>query len=176
MKARASSSAGTTRNWGLLLPGLLFTAFSLYISYAIYWSHQQQSDASSNFVPVAAKILGSKINQTNTRVSGTTSSSRVYTLQVSYQYQVDDKTFTSQRFNYLGSGYDCEEAAQQVLAEYPVGAVHTAYYNPDNPADAVLIKSMPSTPGYIIVPTLFVLVGFLCVYAGWKGKLRFDRK
>jgi len=159
-------------NWGLFIPGFLFTAFSIYISYAIFWSHQKQSDAAGTFEPILAKILVSEVSQINQRDETTTGPVRTYRPRIRYQYEVDGNTYQSTRFSYLAPAYSGREGAQEIVDRYPVGSRHTAYYNPAAPSEAVLHRSVTRIDflsGYFWVPTLMVAAGFFCIYAGWKG-------
>ena len=148
---------------------------SLYISYAIYWSHQQQADAASHFEPVLATILSSKVTQHNQTDATTGGPIRTYAPLIHYRYGVNGPYFESKRFSYLGPGNRGKEDVEQIVARYPVGSEQTAYYNPDNPAESVLHKSMTQIDllsGYFWVPFIFVVVGVLGMVAGWRGWLR----
>lgn len=158
--------------WELFIFGLLLTAFSLYMSYAILSSQQKPADASTNFVPILAKILDSKVIET-TDSNATTENAQTHALHIHYEYEVNGKTYQSKKFSYLGDGYNRSKDATRVIRYYPVGSTQSAYYNPDNPAEAVLQRTMSSSiSSSIFIPVLSVLVGFLCIFVGWKGSLR----
>jgi len=165
-------------NWELFLPGILFLAFSLYFAYGMYTSHQQQADASANYVTVKAKILDGLVSQTTISTPTTTGNTKIYLPRIHYEYEVDGRTYQSKRFNYFGKGYDSTQDAQEIVDRYPVGSIQSAYYNPGNPSEAVLHKSMSASTDWaaIFIPTLFVVVGFLAVFGGWRGWLRGLRK
>lgn len=164
-------------NWELFIFGLLFTAFSLYMSYAIIWSQQKQADASKHFVPTLAKILDSKVIQTTVSNTTTNGNTQTYVLHIHYEYEVNGKTYQSNKFSYPGDGYSRSKDAQRVIRYYPVGSSQSAYYNPDNPSEAVLQKTTSSTiSSSIFIPVLFLLVGCFCIFTGWKGSLRDMKK
>jgi hypothetical protein len=58
-----------------------------------------------------------------------------------YAYQVEGQSYQSQRI-YFG-GEVGGSAMTGVIKKYPVGAQVPVYYNPQNPAEAVLERSMP---------------------------------
>lgn len=60
---------------------------------------------------------------------------------VMYLYQVEGRQYQSQRI-YFG-GEVGGSAMTGILKKYPVGAEVPVYYNPQNPADAVLERSIP---------------------------------
>ena len=175
IKETAQKKQTNRIDWGTFIVGFLFTAFSLYISYAIYWSHQQQTDAASHFEPVLAKILDSKVAQHNQRDATTGGPIRTYAPHIQYQYQVNGQLYESTRFSYLGPSHRGKEDVEQIVARYPVGSKQTAYYNPDNPSESVLHKSMTQIDlfsGYFWVPFILVAAGVLIMLAGCRGWLR----
>jgi hypothetical protein len=60
---------------------------------------------------------------------------------VMYAYQVEGRTYQSQRI-YFG-GVVGGSVMAGLVKKYPVGAQVPVYYNPQNPADAVLERSIP---------------------------------
>ena len=159
--------------WELLIFGLLLSSFSLYMSYAVYSSHQTQSDASTNFVPTLAKILKSTVKQTTKQDATTIENTQHYVLDIHYEYEVDGQLYQSKKFNYLGEGFSRSKDATRVIRYYPVGSTQSAYYNRGNPAEAVLQRTMSSSiSSSIFIPVLSILIGFLCIFVGWKGSLR----
>jgi uncharacterized protein DUF3592 len=159
-------------NWELFIFGLLLTAFSFYMSYAVFLSHQKQSDASANFVVVKARVLESQVIQPDARTKTTSGNNQVYLLGIHYEYEVNGQTYQSKKFNFSGKGYTRSKDATRVIRYYPVGSMQSAYYNPDNPAEAVLQKSKSSSiSSSILFPVLCVLGGLLCIFTGWKGSL-----
>jgi hypothetical protein len=61
--------------------------------------------------------------------------------RVTYTYQVEGKPYQSQRI-YFG-GVIGGSLMTGVVKKYPAGAQAPVYYNPENPADAVLERSIP---------------------------------
>ncbi len=173
MNNKTSNQDRPKINWELFIFGLLLTAFSLYMSYAVFSSHQKQPDASVNFVAVKAKILKSQVTQSLVRNETTSENNQIFLPAIHYEYEVNNKIYQSKKFNYPGEGYTRSKDATRVIRYYPVGSMQSAYYNPDNPAEAVLQKAKSSSiVSSILIPVLFVLSGLLCVFVGWKGSLR----
>lgn len=167
------SAARRQPNWELLIFAIPFTCFALYMSYGFYSSYQEQQDASSSFRPVPARILSAQVETSMHRQSGAVGSTQVYQPRILYEYGVDGRTYSSHRFGYFGAAYGSRDEAQLVVARYPAGSAQTAYVNPNDPAEAVLNKSSPSAWWkHFWFPTLFVFVGFLGLFGGWRGWLR----
>jgi hypothetical protein len=78
---------------------------------------------------------------------------------VKYSYQVGGQAFQGSR---IAPGPELSgPGARQVAARYATGASVTVFYNPQNPADAVLEKSAPAKNWL-----WFILVVFDCVICG----------
>ncbi|MDP9141247.1 MAG: DUF3592 domain-containing protein [Pseudomonadota bacterium] len=159
-------------NWGLLLFAVPFTCFALYIAYGFHSGNEDQQTASAAFKPVPARILSSQVETSLHSQPGPHSGMHVHQPRVVYEYETDGQTYPSRRFSYFGTAYDSDVEARLVVARYLVGSVQTAYFNPDNPAEAVLSRAMPSAWWkHYWFPALFVSVGLLALYGGWQGWL-----
>jgi hypothetical protein len=75
---------------------------------------------------------------------------------VTYTYQVAGQQYQSQRI-YFGSEVG-GSAMTGVVKKYPVGAQVPVYYNPENPADAVLEQSSPASKVLILVGVILIAV------------------
>jgi hypothetical protein len=75
---------------------------------------------------------------------------------VLYTYQVEGQTYQGQRI-YFG-GEVGGSAMTGVIKKYPVGAQVPVYYNPQNPADAVLERSAPTGKVFVLVGVILILV------------------
>jgi len=58
---------------------------------------------------------------------------------IRFTWQIDEVTYESERYTFNPVNLSSREEVQIWLEDYPEGSVTTAYYNPDNPSDAVLI-------------------------------------
>ena len=56
---------------------------------------------------------------------------------VKYRYTVAGKTYSGNRYRF-GEIYSSDGIGYQIVAEHPAGKRVTVYYNPDDPADALL--------------------------------------
>lgn len=91
---------------------------------------------STHWPTAAGQILASTINYRRRSGGGHSP----YPL-VMYVYQVEGRQYQSQRI-YFG-GVVGGSAMTGVIKKYPVGAQVPVYYNPQDPADAVLERSIP---------------------------------
>ncbi len=78
---------------------------------------------------------------------------------IHYEYNVDQKIYTADQVTFGPDGFDTPEEAQQYADRYPVGSSVTVFYEPGNPAFAVL---EPSVKDFASVP---VLLSIFCVFS-----------
>ena len=85
---------------------------------------------------------------------------------VYYSYQVSGQAHKGNR---IAPGVDVGgSGARKVIARYPMGAPVTVYYNPQNPADAVLEKQAPApTLLWIVLGVLDCLLCAAIPFAVW---------
>ncbi len=83
-----------------------------------------------------------------------------------YRYQVGGQTYQGERIA-AGSptGLSSRAEAEAVLAPYPVGRRVTVYYNPRNPAEAVLEPGRAESLGMLLLGGLLFLA--LAAWLAW---------
>ena len=113
----------------------------------------------STFKPVDATVLSTRV-ETHSDSDGST-----YEPVVVYRYRVQDREYTASRVTPLKESRS-GRWARRVTARYRVGANYTAFYDPENPAEAFLLRSRSVIPwAFIGIP----LVGLLIIAAGIQG-------
>lgn len=65
----------------------------------------------------------------------------VHSAKVNYVYHVDGKPFASHQLKWADR-HGSSQVEADMLSQYPAGASVTVFYNPDNPAEAVLQKGI----------------------------------
>ena len=113
----------------------------------------------SLYRPVEATVLSTRV-QEHSDSDGST-----YEPVVVYRYRVQDREYTASRVTPLkesrGGGW-----ARRVIERYQVGTTYTAFYDPENPAEAFLLRSRSVIPwAFVGIP----LVGLLLIVAGIRG-------
>jgi len=113
----------------------------------------------SVFRPVSATVLSTRVEE-HSDSDGST-----YEPVVVYRYRVNEREYTASRVTPLkesrSGGW-----ARRVTSRYQVGGEYTAYYDPENPAEAFLVRSRS------LVAWMFVaipLVGLMIIAAGIRG-------
>jgi hypothetical protein len=100
-------------------------------------------------------VTGQVLASTITYRSGSRGSRSPYPF-VMYTYQVAGQQYQSQRI-YFGSEVG-GSAMTGVIKKYPIGAQIPVYYNPQNPADAVLEHSSPASKVLIWIGLILIAV------------------
>jgi len=103
-----------------------------------------------------AKVPG---NITQARIAAPTQPGKPRRKLFAYEYQVDDKTYSSERYSFENVGGDRSVGIQR----YSPGDRVTVYYNPQNPSIAVLEKKKP---GFFVVVVLILGIVFLLASIG----------
>lgn len=79
---------------------------------------------------------------------------------VKYSYSVDGQTHESEQIAIVGETFNTRDEARTEADQYPEGSELTVYYDPANPADAVL------KPGADITSGVWILFGGLLFLTG----------
>ena len=117
----------------------------------------RQADASQSWPATTGRITGSR-----------TSYSRFtedWSVRVSYEYQVLGRSYTGTKVAFgVAKSYQYPSQARNDLACYPLNWQVTVYYDPSNPAEAVLERKVGNASRTIFVTALgVVLISFgLC--------------
>lgn len=114
-------------------------------------SAQRQHRIIQTCQPVQAKILTSHVTSYKESRGGVH-----FVPEVKYQYEVEGKACQSERLMPLyGSG--TEEWAQSVVARFPAGESCTAFYDPQDPGQAILLKRYSFEPYFTMLEMAFCL-------------------
>ena len=90
-----------------------------------------------------------------------------YAVSVEYEYTANGATYTGRRIGFSTRQYARKKRAQAELQRYPPGSPVVVYFDPQKPADAVLVRSYPDS---------LVLLGFGILLLGivaaglWYGE------
>ena len=155
------------------IPALISVGFLLFASMVGLGSYlvvqarmnMAKATASETWQATDGRILKSDI-----QVRGLTRRKRRATVTISFQYNVGEQSYTGNKLSFEKQDSFQPEAAEELLRPYPSGATCTVYYDPDNPADSVLIKG---TRGSNIINLLtgvfFAIAGLATAADCWIG-------
>lgn len=149
---------------GFLLAGLALILFGSWMA--------STAKVADTWPTVQGKVLSADVRSPHK--SG--SSSQSFHLEVEYEYTVDGKRYTSNRYQ-LGSGpshgnHGDVESAKADAEKYPVGSEITVHYHPENPHSAVLQTGV-SWGGYVplILGVPFFTLGLLLLRGPRQSEL-----
>lgn len=94
----------------------------------------REARASRYWLPVPAEVI-SATTETSTRSSGR-GSSTTRTPRITYRYEVAGQSYTGNRAAFFYS----DSSAGDFIRRFPPGKLTTAYYDPQNPSVAVLVR------------------------------------
>jgi len=126
-----------------------------------------------SFLPVEAKVLviGGDHDQ---RLQGAIH----YHATIQYQYVAGDKTWVSDQVTAIPVSGD-QDWASDIVAKYKAGEPCKAYYNPDNPSEAILLHTHSFSPymdmleaAFLVTGGIFVLAKLRATWAGSPGRRR----
>lgn len=114
--------------------GVLFTVAGYFVGIVYGKPLLDQAKASEHWPTAEGTVIRSELD--THRSDGKT----MYKADVAYEYEVQREHFESDRV-WFGGGYSTNNRSemQKIVADFPKGTPVTVYYNPDRPADAVLM-------------------------------------
>lgn len=109
--------------------------------------------AARSWTPTDCEILSSYV-ATHAGEDGST-----YSVEVTYRYQVDGATYTSDRYEFMGGSSSGQASKQKVVEDLPEGSTTTCWVDPDEPTEAVLYRGFTWVYLFALLPLTFVAVG-----------------
>ncbi|MHC4996972.1 MAG: DUF3592 domain-containing protein, partial [Planctomycetota bacterium] len=92
-----------------------------------------------------------------------------YAFTVTYDYTFDGRPFTSSAFRRDDKRFSVYSDVQALIDRYPPGAEAECFVNPDAPAEAVLHRGGLWFGLFMLLPAVFMLVGFGGIWITWRG-------
>ncbi len=96
--------------------------------------------------------------------------STTYAPMIEYTYTVLGTEYHGKRIGFTGGGTTSgmRGEAARMIKPYPVGSTTNVYYDPHNPADAVLEHKVVSQGGFLFMIIIFLLLGLTaCGVSAW---------
>ena len=88
-----------------------------------------------------------------------------YSVSLTYEYVANGVTYTGERIGFSRRVYSRGSRAQAELDRYPAGSGVIVYFNPEKPADAVLVRSYPDS--IILIVCGIAIVGVVMAGVVW---------
>jgi len=119
----------------------------------------RKASVSKNWPATTGTVIASGIEPRRSH-SGSGGTSTSYYPVVQYQYTVEGRTYMSNRFTFGNQvGYGWTNMAQNQVNNYPPGATVAVFYDPNDPAVAVLERTAgTSTKIYWFIAILMLVI------------------
>jgi len=153
--------------FSVLCGGFFFLVFGGLGVWLMIASRKQQQKvaASQNWPTVLAQITLAEVRESRSTDSEG-DIQRSYYPHIEYTYQVNGVTYHGDQIAFgARRGYASPKKANEEIARYPVGAQVRAYYNPENPKEAVLRQQATGTNFMLIFGIIALLIA-LCSLCG----------
>ncbi|GAB4476166.1 MAG: hypothetical protein Kow0088_13790 [Anaerolineales bacterium] len=129
------------------------------------YKQRQKAAASLNWPAVEAQIVLAEVRESSD-MDDEGEIRRTFYPHVEYRYQVAGVTYQGKMITFgARRGFSSPKNAQKEIAAYPVGAQVKAYYNPQNPQEAVLEQRAVGSKFLLIFGIIATLIA-LCVLCG----------
>lgn len=151
----------------LILFGLFWSGMTLLFDGFIIRTAIKQLQA-TRFVTTEGRVLSSEVTHHDSDDGAT------HGVRISYAYTVGDHEYTGDRYRFDKFKSSDSAWAREAVREHPVGSPTTVYYNPANPAEAVLRPGLTGSDLFLalfITPFNAVMLGFW-----WAGGLLLLRR
>ncbi len=109
--------------------------------------------AARSWVETPCRVLSAQV-KSHSDSDGTT-----YRVDISYRYEFNGKTFTSDRYNFMRFSSSGRSGKQAVVDKYRKAKNPVCFVNPDNPEQAVLVRGFQPMMLFGLIPLVFVAVG-----------------
>lgn len=158
----------------LIIFGLPFFAAGCFMLWTLFFQPFKKSIDSNSWVETPCVITKSQL-KTNTDSDGTS-----YRPDISYTYEYEGEKYESKLVDFSGNISSNDRVGEMESVEaYPTGSTRKCYVNPDNPAEAVLVRDWGrGLFKWVVLPFggVFALVGLGLMIFGASPWLFKNRK
>ncbi len=145
---------------GLFCGGLFILAFVAAGVFLIYQSvrSRKKADASQAWPATTGQVTDAQVTRhTSTDSDGDTSVN--YIPKVSYTYLVLGQEYQGDKIGFgFQQSFGSSAKAQAALERFPVGGQVAVFYDPDNPAEAVLERKAGGSTLSLVLGIVFIVI------------------
>ena len=144
--------------WLLLTMGTFFFLLGATFTWFIFVKPLIRTWQAQAWPAVPCEIISSDV------ASHRSDDGYTYSVEISYRYHIDERSYTSDRYDFLDMSTSGHSGKQKVVSRYPAGSTATCYVNPDNPHDAVIHRGFSAELLFGLIPSVFALIGIgMCI-------------
>lgn len=124
------------------------------------WEDELQTQS---WIETPCRILDSAV------VLSSTFSKEPYRLAVRFTYEAGGATYSGNLYRKGGYASADRDTIARLTQRFASGVETVCYVHPDDPAQAVLSRSLSWTPLVILFPLIFVAIGLFGIIGTWRG-------
>ena len=141
----------------LLLFGLIFLVAGCGFFWMFFLHPFVQTLSAKSWVATPATITSNEMEE-STGEDGST-----WKPVIHFTYVVDGTKRQSTTWSFINYS-SSRNWAKNICAKYPVGSTQTCFYDPSDPVDAVLDRTIEQSSWFTLFPLIFVVVGALIMF------------
>ena len=147
----------------LVLFSLIFLGIGGVASYFVLWRPASKLLAARSWTETECTVLSSEV------ATVSSSDGDTYKVDIHYTWIAGGAAHESNRYDFMEASSSGTAGKQKIVDRYPPGARVPCWFNPDDPAEAVLSRGF--SPVYLIglLPLLFVAVGLVTLILTIRG-------
>jgi hypothetical protein len=142
-----------------IIVGIAFLLVGIVLLFAGLQT-RKKALAAQKWPTVSGKITSATLEEDRSVDRETHRTSVSYVPTIQYQYQVGDSSLVGNRIGFSKTGYDYNTATKK-LAQYPLDAPVTVFYNPLAPNESVLNTSTKGSIVLIIISIVVIVIGIV---------------
>jgi len=150
-----SAKASGTKFGRFFLAGffLIFFVAGSGFGYFLVFPELTRYMNADNWVKTPCVVQSSRVKSHDSD-DGTT-----YSVDIVYEYVFNGQFFRSGKYKFIGGSSSGYAGKAAVVDQYPPGRKTICYVNPDDPAEAVLLRTMGPEALLALLPLVFIIVG-----------------
>lgn len=154
-------------NFGGLLAkvlGAIFMLVGLGVGYGLVYLPITKARNAKSWVETPCTVLWSRVEVHD----GDDSDS--YSADVFYEYEYDGETHRSNEYSFMGNTSSSNRsAAREIVREFSASKKATCFVDPSMPWRAVIVRDASQVGFWVLIPTIFFLVGAIVFFVGLKA-------
>lgn len=149
--------------FGARFIGALFMLIGGALLYGFTINPWLEARDSANWQEVPCTVVRSEVSSHRSSKGGTS-----YSAEILYEYLVDGRSYTSERFNFGVSTSGGSKSASQRASRFREGQRTVCYVDPNDPTSAVLFRESGFS-WFALIPAVFFGVGVLIFFNAGKA-------
>ncbi len=144
--------------------GAIFVVIGLASSWAAFLDHRK-AQAALAWPATQGKVLFASVRE----VRG---DSTTYKPDILYEYHAHGLHHSAKVWRFGAFSNSSKSKTEAIIAEYPYGRDITVFFNPQNPADAVLVPGEVTWVARFVIGLVFAAVGLFSCWVGISAYLK----